>query len=157
MHKFESKVVLVTGSSRGLGRQMAKDFAKNGAQVVVTGRESATVDAVVAECCSLSPCGIEAVGFVADVTKTDQIKNLISNVVEKFGKLDVLINNAGAGAFGSIEDEDILEKFNKMINLNLYSVVTFTHEALPYLKKTKGNIVNITSIVASRPVSLYLF
>ena len=153
--EFSSKVVLVTGSSSGIGAQIAQDFAKAGARVIVTGRRWEAIQKVVEECNILSPNSVEneAFGIAADITKIDKIKNLVGTVLERFGRLDILINCAGGGTFDGIHDDQLVKKIEKMMNLNLRSVVAFTQAALPHLEASKGNIVNIVSQYATRPVS----
>lgn len=148
---FINKVVLITGSSGGLGSFMAKEFAKRNANVVVTGRNSEAVNKIAAECTSLSPSGAEAFPFVADVTKSDSLKGLVDAIIGKFGHLDVLVNNAGGGAFSSIYDPKLVETLDHMLNLDLKSVVALTQLAVPHLEKVNGVIVNISSILGQRP------
>lgn len=88
----------------------------------------------------------------ADVTKEDDCKRLIATTIDQFGKLDILINNAGAGAFGSIYDPKLLETLEHMINLNVKSIAMVTQMAVPHLEKTNGVIVNISSTLSSKPV-----
>ena len=149
---FINKVVLITGSSGGLGSVLAREFAKRGANLVITGRRQDAVDKVVSECSLLSPNGAEHFSHLADVTKKEDLKCLVDSAIQKFGRLDVLVNNAGGGAFGSIYDEKLQDQLNSMMNLNLNSVVALTQLAVPHLEKVKGAIVNISSILGQRPV-----
>lgn len=153
-YDFTDKIVLVTGSSGGLGAQIAREFAKRGAHLVITGRREHAVKNVALECQSLSPISADALPFVVDVTKNDQLGALINATINRFGKLDVLVNNAGGGVFGSIYSEQISQQIHQMMNLNLYSVVTLTHLAVPFLEQTKGNIVTISSILGQQPVNI---
>lgn len=153
-YNFANKVVLVTGSSGGLGSNIAREFAKRGAHVVITGRRQDAVEKVANECNSLSPNGAAAFPYVADVTNTANLKCLVGAVVEKFGRIDVLVNNAGGGAFSSIYDEKLLETLDHMITLDVKSVVALTQLAVPHLEKVNGAIVNISSILGQQPVSL---
>ena len=91
---------------------------------------------------------------VADVTNSDSLKGLVDAVITKFGHLDVLVNNAGGGAFSSIFDPKLMDTLDHMINLDVKSVVALTQLAAPHLEKTKGTIVNISSILGQRPVIL---
>jgi len=149
---FTNKVVLITGSSGGLGSNIAREFAKRGANVVITGRNAEVVQKVASECTALSPNGAEAFPYIADVTKRQSLECLVGSVIQKFGHLDVLINNAGGGAFSSIYDPKLLDTLNHMIELDLKSVVTLTQLAVPHLEKVNGAIVNISSILGQRPV-----
>jgi len=153
---FTNKVVLITGSSGGLGSNIAREFAKRGAHVVITGRNNEVVQKVAAECTSLSPNGAEAFPYVADVTKKDSLKCLVGATVQKFGHLDVLVNNAGGGAFSSIYDEKLLDTLDHMIELDLKSVVALTQIAVPHLEKVNGSIVNISSILGQKPNQYFM-
>ena len=79
---------------------------------------------------------------------------MIENTIDQFGKLDILINNAGAGAFGSIYDPKLLETLERMINLNVKSIAMITQLAVPHLEKTNGIIVNISSTLSFKPVCM---
>ena len=94
-YDFSGKVVLVTGSSGGLGSTIAREFAKRGATLVITGRNNEAIQKVVGECNSLSPNSAEAFGYVADVTNKESLTCLVGSVIDKFSRLDVLVNNAG--------------------------------------------------------------
>ena len=148
---FTSKVVLITGSSGGLGADMARQFAKRNAHVVVTGRNQEAVNRVANECTALSPNKAEAFPFLADVTKIEQLTTLVDAVINKFGRLDVLINNAGGGAFSSIYDAKLLDTLDHMLELDLKSVVALTQLCVPHLEKNKGSIINISAVLAQRP------
>ncbi|CAG2175854.1 unnamed protein product [Oppiella nova] len=148
---FTGKVVLITGSSGGIGAVTAVEFARLGAQVVVTGRRKDRVSAVAKQCAEASPTGAKALEVVADVTNDDDCRRLVSDTIKTFKKLDILINNAGRGIVESIWDEDILDKYELIMNTNLRSVVRLTHLCVEHLEKTKGNIVNVSSIGAFKP------
>jgi len=154
---FTGKVVLITGSSAGIGATTAIEFSKYGAQVVITGRNAKNLSEVSEKCKSVSPKGLEPLEIVADVTKTDDCKRLIDSTISQFGKLDILVNNAGAGRWGSIKDSSILDVFDNTMNLNVRSVVYLTHLSVEHLEKTKGVIINISSVCGLKPVSLYNF
>ena len=151
---FEDKVVLITGSSSGIGAATAVQFAKAGANVVVTGRNTDKVKAVAKQCNDVSPNKAKALEVVADVTIREDLKRLMDTTIKTFGKLDILVNNAGAGIATDISESDFFEKYQKVIDINLNSVVYLTHLSVKHLEKTKGNIINISSIGAKRWVSL---
>ena len=150
---FSGKVVIITGSSSGIGAYTAIEFARTGAQVVITGRSQTKLSEVGKQCSEASSTGLKPLQVVADICEPEDCKTLIESTIDKFGKLDVLVNNAGAGGPGSIEDPNILEDFDNMINVNLRSVVYLTHLAIKHLEKTKGSIVNISSLAGMKPVS----
>ncbi|CAG2177164.1 unnamed protein product, partial [Oppiella nova] len=118
--------------------------------VVVTGRRADKVSEVAKECLKVSPKQSKALEVVADVTKPEDLRRLVDTTVKHFGKLDVLVNNAGAGVGGKIEDKDFYDKFQKAMQINLNSVVYLTHICVEHLEKTKGNIVNISSVAGLR-------
>ena len=149
---FTGKVVLITGSSGGIGAVTAVEFARLGAQMVVTGRRKDRVSAVAKQCAEASPTGAKALEVVADVTNDDDCCRLVSDTIKTFKKLDILVNNAGRGVGSSIRDVDILDKYELIMNTNLRSVVWLTHLCVEHLEKTKGNIVNMSSILAFKPV-----
>uniref|UniRef100_A0A2A4ITT1 Uncharacterized protein n=1 Tax=Heliothis virescens TaxID=7102 RepID=A0A2A4ITT1_HELVI len=138
---FKDKVVIVTGSSSGIGAAIAIKFAEEGAKVAIVGRNQEKLNNVAKK------CGKPLV-LVADVSKDEDAKRIVDETVRVFGKLDILINNAGIGQTASIQSENAMAVFDKVMSTNLRSVVYLTHLAAPHLVKTKGNIVNISSIAA---------
>ncbi|CAG2114461.1 unnamed protein product, partial [Medioppia subpectinata] len=147
---FTGKVVLVTGSSSGIGAATAVQFAQSGAIVVVTGRRADKIAEVAKECLKVSPKGIKALEVTADVTKRVNLQRLVYETINHFGKLDILVNNAGAGILASVQDKDYYDNFKKVMAINLNSVVYLTHICVEHLEKTKGNIINISSIAGLR-------
>ncbi|XP_039960011.1 uncharacterized oxidoreductase TM_0325-like [Bactrocera tryoni] len=140
------KVVIVTGASSGIGATTAEEFAKQGSKVVLTGRNEANLKATEAAC-KAANSKVELLLITADVT-TDAEK-IIKTTIEKFGQLDVLVNNAGFGEMGAILDIDV-DQFDRVMNTNLRSVFLLTKYAAPHLIKTQGNIVNVSSIAGLR-------
>lgn len=141
---LSGKVILVTGASSGIGADAAIHLSKLGANVAIVGRDAAKLHAVAQQIIQAgSPQPLE---IVADVTKdTDKI---INNTIQKFGKLDVLVNNAGIAKF-SQEPLGTLEIYDSIMDTNVRSVLALTKIAVPHLEKTKGNIINISSIAGS--------
>jgi short-subunit dehydrogenase len=80
---------------------------------------------------------------------------LVESTVKQFGKIDVLVNNAGAGSFTNIVDPNLMENYEKVMKIDLRAVVYLTHLTIPYLEKTKGNIINISSAAAIKPVIIF--
>ena len=136
--KLSGKVVLVTGGSRGIGFATAKMFAENGAKVVITAKNQETVQKASSEI-------PDSIGIVADITNKDDVKNVINETIQNFGKLDILVNNAGI--FPKIKQlhEIDEEEWNQVLDVNLTGQFRFTKEAIPYLQKTSGCIINISS------------
>ncbi len=89
---------------------------------------------------------------MADLTKQDDAKRLVETTIKQYGKLDVLVNNAGSGVLSSIKDDKILEEFDKVFNIDVRAVVEMIHLSIPYLEKSKGTIINISSIAGLSPV-----
>jgi NAD(P)-dependent dehydrogenase (short-subunit alcohol dehydrogenase family) len=145
MKRFESKVVLVTGSNSGIGRAAAVAFADEGAKVVVSGRREEAGSAVVRE---IQARGGTARFIRADVAVEADIVNLVDGTVKAFGQLDVLFNNAGIeGKLGPIA-ELTGANFDETIGVNVKGLWLAMKHALPHLAKTRGSIVNNGSVVA---------
>ncbi|CAH0686372.1 unnamed protein product [Spodoptera exigua] len=136
---FANKVVLITGGSSGIGAATAILFSQEGANVVIVGRNETKLSNV-AEKCS-DPLVIKA-----DVTNKEDAKRIIDETIQAYGKIDVLVNNAGIVRYGSILDENILETFDELMETNLRSLLHVTYLAVPHIIEAKGNIVNISTI-----------
>ncbi|XP_045770356.1 A-factor type gamma-butyrolactone 1'-reductase (1S-forming)-like [Maniola jurtina] len=139
---FTNKVVIVTGASSGIGEGTALLFAKEGANLVIIGRNDVKLTVVAARC---EEYGKKPLKIIADVSKEDQAVSIIDQTINKFGKIDVLINNAGILRLGKIIDGTIMSIYDDLMNTNLRSVIHLTTIATPYLIKSKGNIINISS------------
>ncbi|XP_054167732.1 uncharacterized oxidoreductase MexAM1_META1p0182-like [Oppia nitens] len=145
---FTGKVVVITGSSSGIGAATALLFAKSGANVVVTGRNADRVAQVTKQCTDLSPKQLKALQVVGDLNKQVDCDRLIQTTVQTFGKIDVLVNNVGFGDRAEVTKEDYYQKFLNVMTTNLNSVVYLTHKSVEHLAKTNGNIINISSIAS---------
>ena len=148
MDRLKDKVVIVTGSTSGIGIGIAKLCAKEAAQVVITGRNAERGQKVVDE---IAADGGSAWFHAFDLTDTDSMHTLIVDVAEKFGHIDVLINNAaGMGMKDGRVDEISLEEFNAVVATDLGGAFNMIKEALPYLLKNEkgGNIINIGSMAS---------
>jgi NADP-dependent 3-hydroxy acid dehydrogenase YdfG len=140
---MDNKVVLITGASSGIGEATAIRLAKAGAKVVLVARRKDRLDKIASE---IKKEGGEALAIKADVTQKAKASTIVKQAVDKYGTLDVLINNAGIMLNGPVKDTS-LEDFEQMIHLNLLGLLYMTHAALPVLrKKHKGHIVNISSV-----------
>ncbi|XP_032527657.2 meso-2,3-butanediol dehydrogenase-like [Danaus plexippus] len=138
---FNNKVVLVTGASSGIGAAAAEAFSSEGAQVVMVGRNETKLSAVAAKC--NKPFVIRA-----DVADDDDARRIIDETSERFGRIDILINNAGVSGVAKLISGKIIDIYDKIMPINLRAVVLLTSLATPHLIKTKGNIVNISSVAA---------
>jgi NAD(P)-dependent dehydrogenase (short-subunit alcohol dehydrogenase family) len=148
-HTIAGKIALVTGGTRGIGKAIAESLLAQGAKVAVCGRTAESVDRAVED---LSAHG-EVFGFVADVSKRDEVRKLVEQTNEKFGGIDVLVNNAGAGAFAKVADLEP-DDFDRMIALNLSGVYYCCHEILPiYKQRGGGDIINISSLAGKNAFS----
>ncbi|XP_039308817.1 3-oxoacyl-[acyl-carrier-protein] reductase FabG isoform X1 [Solenopsis invicta] len=141
---FAGKVVLITGASSGIGAGTAIHMAQLGASLSLTGRNKQNLDKV-AEKCGQSKTLI----ITGEVTNENDLKNIIDSTIKHFGKLDVLINNAGVFEPNSIKTMR-LEQYDNVFNVNVRSVYQLTALAVPHLIKTKGNIVNVSSLTGLR-------
>ncbi|TLS38247.1 3-hydroxybutyrate dehydrogenase [Pseudalkalibacillus caeni] len=139
----ENKVVFITGAASGIGYDIGIEFAKNGAKVVLTDLNE---DGVKEAANKLTEQGYEGIGLKCDVTKEEELQNAINKTVEKYGSLDVLINNAGLQYVSSIE-EFPTEKFELLTRVMLVAPFIATKHAFPIMKKQKfGRIINMASI-----------
>ncbi|CAK8679778.1 unnamed protein product [Clavelina lepadiformis] len=146
MSEFESKVVLVTGASSGIGAATAKGFSKHGALLSLTGRNEERLAQVADECKKLGAKDVLEV--VGDVSKQDDMEKIIKETADKFGEMHVLVNNAGCSEWTLIENFE-LDKFDRCFNVNVRAVLYLTKLALPYLEKSKGCVVNVSSIASN--------
>lgn len=147
---YPDKVVVITGGSSGIGKGCAQEFVKAGSQVVLCCNKEAEGTAVVASLQEQVRGDAGGAFFVyCDVRNVDDIRNLIQTTVSRFGRIDCLINNAGWHPPHKPIDDFSVEEFRDLLNLNLVSVFSACKFALPYLRQTHGNIINIASLVAS--------
>ncbi|CAD0197526.1 unnamed protein product [Chrysodeixis includens] len=146
---FANKVVLITGASSGIGADTAIEFAKLDAKLVVTGRNKDNLEKTAKECELQSPSKLTPLSVVGDVDKEADIERLIKETIDHFGQLDVLVNNAGIMGMGSIENTS-LEQYDSIMNTNVRGPYYLTMLATPHLVKSKGNIVNVSSIAGLR-------
>jgi meso-butanediol dehydrogenase/(S,S)-butanediol dehydrogenase/diacetyl reductase len=140
MDRFTDKVVIVTGAGSGIGAATVKRFAREGARVVLVGRNVEKLEAVAA---GLKP-GQKLV-HAADVSDWEQVQALIAKTVEYFGQLDVLINNAGVAPSGKITEASI-EDWHKVFAIDVDGVFHGCRAAMPHLIKSRGCIVNVSSV-----------
>lgn len=145
---FVEKVIIVTGASSGIGAGAAKHLAKLGGKVCLVGRNAKLLNEV-ADDIKLSGSLVQPLVIVADVTKDAQ--RIISEAVKHFGKLDVLINNAGIYKPDNASNFKI-ELFDDIFDTNFRAAATLTSLAVPYLEKTKGNIVNVSSVAGLKAI-----
>jgi len=141
-----NRVAIVTGASSGIGRATAALLSRQGAQVVAFGRSEIELGALRDE--TRDGEGTIRV-HLGDITEISQIDRLISETIDHFGRIDVLVNSAGVIKNGSIETTT-LDEWDKMLNINLRSMFYAMHKCVPHLQSTKGNIVNVSSVTGTR-------
>ncbi len=144
MKKFENKVVIVTGSTSGIGRETAKHLASLGAKVVVTGRSKERGDVIVN---AIKENGGDAFFVAADMMVEEDIDAIVAKTIEHYGKIDVLVNNAGIAYLAPMADYD-QGRWDNVMKTNVRGPWLLSRKCMPYLLETKGNIVNIGSIAA---------
>ena len=138
--QLKDKVVLVTGASSGIGKEVAKRFAKEGALVILTARSLDKLKEVQKE---IEKNNGNVESYSMDITDRNQINETIKNIIKKYNKIDILVNNAGIIKPGSIEEVSY-EDFDAHVNVNLLGYFNCIKETVPYMLKEKsGNIVNI--------------
>jgi len=141
----ENKVAIVTGATRGIGKKIAERFARENYNLVLNYvSENTDTNAIIDE---FKEYGVQVLVYRADVSKFDECENLVKATIEKYGKIDVLVNNAGITKDGLIAmmKEDA---FDKVIDINLKGTFNMTRNVVPYMmKKRSGNIINVSSVV----------
>jgi uncharacterized protein len=144
MAYWQNKAVLVTGGSSGLGRVIAEHFVRSGAKVAIVGLEAEAVARTESE---MRAAGGDVLGIPADIIRQEDVDRLIAQTLERFGQLDVLVNNAGRSMRGKVLDTTP-EQFRELMELNLIALVRMTRAAVPELLKRCGHVVNIGSLAA---------
>ena len=145
--RLDGKVALITGASKGIGAGIATAFAEMGANIALVARSEEELQAVAG---AVEALGVEALPLACDITSDTDINMALEQLRSRFGRLDILINNAGGPGkgYGSLEDVDRV-RFDHTLNINLSSAYSLTHLALPLLKAADhATIVNISSALA---------
>lgn len=137
MTSLKDKVVIVTGGSSGIGRAAALAFAGRGARVIVTARRAGPLEATIAEHPAIE-------GLVADAASADDADRTIAKAIDGWGRVDVLVNNAGAGALLSLADATA-ERITNILAVNVVGPSLIARAALPHLAAAKGAIINVSS------------
>jgi dehydrogenase/reductase SDR family member 7B len=144
--KMKNKVVIITGASSGIGKALAFSFGQEGSKIVITGRTEAPLLEVSQ---ALSKAGIDNLAIVSDVSIEQDNIDVVNKTIQKYGKIDVLINNAGISMRSMFEDCD-LKVIKSLMDINFWGTVYATKYALPHIKATKGSIVGVSSIAGYR-------
>jgi NAD(P)-dependent dehydrogenase (short-subunit alcohol dehydrogenase family) len=140
---FENRVALITGGSTGIGAALAEQLARAGARVLITGRHEDTLRASASRHANIAH-------LVADVAQPAQAARSIEAVKTRYGRLDMLINNAAILEIAPLADAG-LEHVRRTFEINVHGLIETTRLALPLLRESKGNIVNLTTVIADRP------
>lgn len=144
MTELKGRTAIVTGATRGIGRAIAEALAGAGVQVAIAARHGDACEQAAAEITNRT--GTRAIGVACDVRDAASCAALVRRTVEELGRLDILINNAGIGAFAPVADMDV-ETWDRVIGTNLDSLFYCTHAALPHLKQSgTAWIINIGSL-----------
>lgn len=136
---LQGKVGILTGASTGIGAALARELAQRGVKLALAARNQAQLEAVAADCPN-------SIVISTDVTDSQACNSLVEKTVQHFGQLDLLINNAGRTMWSTFEDLQDLQVLHELMQLNYFGSVYCTHAALPHLKKSKGQIVVVSSV-----------
>lgn len=145
---LKNKTIIVTGSGRGIGEYIAKRLGSEGANIVVTAKTEKDIEKV---CKEIKETGGTAIFIGGDVTKEEDVKNVISRAISEFGKVDVLVNNAGAGLRKYLWDTT-MEEFDEVMDVNVKGVFLFMKNMIPEMEKHGGLIINISSGAGKRGI-----
>ena len=152
---FTGKVVIVTGSASGIGEDAVISFARAGALVVVNDLDESRAELAAQKCKNASPKGLDPLVVIADVTKEEDCIRLIATTIDTFKRLDILVNSAGVVAVSNLADEELMQKFDKIFRTNVRAIFQLTQLVAPHLERTRGVIVNISSIASVTGGSMY--
>jgi short-subunit dehydrogenase len=140
---MKDKVIAITGASKGIGAELARQLAAKGARLVLAARSDKELEGVAAEC---RTAGAQVVAVRADVTRERDCQAVVAGAMTAFGRLDALVNNAGATMWARFEDVQDLSILERIMQVNYMGAVYCTHHALPFLRQSKGLIVGISSL-----------
>lgn len=143
MEKFKSKTVIITGASSGIGKALAYRFAQGGANLVLAARQYALTCEIAQDI--ETTYGVKAIAVATDVSNEEYCKHLISEALRVFGRIDVLVNNAGISMRALVQDVKV-EVMKEVMDVNFWGTVYCTKYALPEIIKSKGSIIGISSI-----------
>uniref|UniRef100_A0A1E1XAL2 Dehydrogenase n=1 Tax=Amblyomma aureolatum TaxID=187763 RepID=A0A1E1XAL2_9ACAR len=149
MARLDGKVALITGASSGIGEAAALHLASLGSWLSLTGRRKEVLDKVAAQCCAKGVPQDKVLVTVGDVSKEADVVSIVEQTLKHFGKIDILVNSAGILKSGTTEGTPLV-LYDEIMNVNLRSVFHMMQLAIPHLKKTKGTIVNVSSVTGLR-------
>lgn len=140
--KMQGKTVIVTGGGRGIGYGIATAFAKEGANIAITGLDAESLQDAVK---GLTELGVQVCPVVADGANETAVAAGVKKIMDQFGRIDVLVNNAQASKSGVLLVDHTTEDFNLALHSGLYATFYYMRAAFPYLKETQGSVINIAS------------
>ena len=143
---LNGKVAIVTGGTRGIGLEIVRTFLKNGASVALFGSKEESVTESISKLKEESK-NYQVIGFYPNLASEDEVKEIFAKIASEFGHIDIIVNNAGMSSSTKIEDYTD-EEYDKIADLNMKGVFICSKEIVSYLKETKGNIINISSMVS---------
>jgi 3-oxoacyl-[acyl-carrier protein] reductase len=146
---LKGKAAIVGGSSRGMGKAIALALAQEGCDVAICARGEADLKATAEEI--RSQTGARVLPLVCDMSNYDDIQRLVHQTAETFGRIDIVVNNAGGPPLGTFDDFSE-EEWQKAVDQNFLSAVRTIREALPYLRRQGGRVINITSVAVKQPI-----
>jgi NAD(P)-dependent dehydrogenase (short-subunit alcohol dehydrogenase family) len=149
MKDLKGKNAIVTGAASGIGRALAIELAREGANVVIASRNETAMEETAAQARAL---GVRAVIKKTDVSRKDEVRDLIDFAIKELGSVDILVNNAGVGMFIAMKDLDLERDWEWLVNTNLWGPIYGCHYVLPHMiKRGSGQIVNVSSMAAWFP------
>ena len=140
---MKDNVVVITGASKGIGAELARQLAAKGAKLVLAARNDRELEAVAADC---RKSGAAVVTVKADVAVERDCQAIVAGAVLAFGRLDTLVNNAGASMWARFEEIEDVSVLERIMRVNYMGAVYCTHHALPYLRESRGRIVGVSSL-----------
>jgi len=155
---LSGKVAIITGSSSGIGLAVAEKLAAHGTKVTLSGRNLDGLAEAKKKCIAAGLKEGDICTVAGEITDEHTRERLVAETVKQFGKIDILVNNAGASPLSSVAMGNAnLQTFDKVFDINVRALVDLTMKAVPHLIKTKGNVVNVSSIGGIRPVPNFIF
>jgi short-subunit dehydrogenase len=147
--RFSKKVIIITGASSGIGEAIALRLASEGAWLAIAARRAERLDALADVCVER---GGRALPILADVADEAACQEIVTRTIAEYGRLDMLVNNAGITVASRFSDLPDLTLFRRVMDVNFLGAVSCTHKALPYLKRAAGRVVNVASLGAILPI-----
>jgi NADP-dependent 3-hydroxy acid dehydrogenase YdfG len=150
---FNSKVVVISGASQGIGKAMALAFAGQGASVVLVARSAGPLDAVAQQ---IRQLGAVALSVPTDVTSPEAVSALITKTMDRFGRIDVLVNNAGIAKVGAVESSTFADDARQTLQASLFGAINVTQQVLPVLRRQgSGTVVNMSSVMGRKAIARF--